>query len=839
MKILILCLAYLFSFSLFSQLGIGTNVPNATLDVQGLPNNITIADGLIAPKLTRAQLIDKTAYGTNQIGAIVYITDITGTTTPSTSEVLNTGYYFFNGTKWVNIVTENGSPKVYWTGNRFPSLIYDNFSLSGNPILNATIADGSLIISKAGFSVFIKNGLNFELINQDLKNRVKNASGVTLSAGQLVYYTSADLTSSGVRSVTDPEFLSVIDKQPKLAIVSNEFLVSDITTASASDLLVVSESPSIILNCSEGNINDELYLVDGQFITFKPSGGLFYYIGKILQKISSTKVRIQFQPKFYDHSNFGYLLVSSNVPVLQLYDSETIKSNSVFDIEANVDTEIAIPSIPNLIKNIELINSSTSTNDVIINALNGTIILKPKDRIHLLVNQGELFVERYSNLNYYFTDENIPTVVYNNFNLLGNQSTIYQIPDGSIILSKKNFKVFIKKDNSIYLQNQDHSFLAKNISTLNLYYSELVFIKDNIGLLGGPTPLLTEGLSNWGIGKINSSFSSTQLINKSPKLAIIKSTIGQLGSEVIDGEFTLISTESSSILLKTDGVGGLGDELYLKDNQFVTSKPTNGKFYYIGKVIQVVDGNHNRIQFFPEFFDYSQFNELTFTNVGTNYTLTTENIQDNKLLTFVQQNNDVTIIIPNSFLSNFTKNIDIINDFTSTKKINVLLSSGLKVLYPGSKLSILIKNNKTYSDNLSTDFCFLKTTNNNVNSNSDLVFNSSYYRGNSIRLVGSATSVSGLELDPGLYEITGNFAIDQGVAGQPKWGVLSLVNYDTNNSYNISSSAITVDFAHSATSQPNLSSIIEFSTITKIKLKYTAGGSTTIANCNFLIKRIN
>jgi len=85
------------------QIGVNTATPAATFDIVGIPATVTAADGLIAPRLTRAQLIAKTAYGSNQQGAIVYVTDNSGTVTSSTLKVTGAGYYYFDGTIWQSI----------------------------------------------------------------------------------------------------------------------------------------------------------------------------------------------------------------------------------------------------------------------------------------------------------------------------------------------------------------------------------------------------------------------------------------------------------------------------------------------------------------------------------------------------------------------------------------------------------------------------------------------------------------------------------------------------------------------------------------------------------------
>lgn len=98
-----------FSITLFlchfikAQVGINNTDPKATLDVTGKTNQATIADGIIAPRLTRLELINKTAYTSDQIGAIVYVSDLSGITNTATAKIGQVGYYFFNGTSWFSM----------------------------------------------------------------------------------------------------------------------------------------------------------------------------------------------------------------------------------------------------------------------------------------------------------------------------------------------------------------------------------------------------------------------------------------------------------------------------------------------------------------------------------------------------------------------------------------------------------------------------------------------------------------------------------------------------------------------------------------------------------------
>ncbi len=95
---------YPFTF-LFGQVGIGTTSPKATVEISGQPSVASSADGVIAPRLTRSQLISKNAYSTDQLGTIVYVTDLSGTTNVATVSISEIGYYYFDGSKWNSMNT--------------------------------------------------------------------------------------------------------------------------------------------------------------------------------------------------------------------------------------------------------------------------------------------------------------------------------------------------------------------------------------------------------------------------------------------------------------------------------------------------------------------------------------------------------------------------------------------------------------------------------------------------------------------------------------------------------------------------------------------------------------
>ncbi|WP_138765857.1 hypothetical protein [Pedobacter xixiisoli] len=106
------------------NLGINTVAPKATLDVVGSANAVATPDGILMPRLTLTELRAKTGYGVAQTGAVVYITDATGTASTATANIGKVGYYRFDGTAWVTMLpkfvgfhaTASSNPSAFAAG---------------------------------------------------------------------------------------------------------------------------------------------------------------------------------------------------------------------------------------------------------------------------------------------------------------------------------------------------------------------------------------------------------------------------------------------------------------------------------------------------------------------------------------------------------------------------------------------------------------------------------------------------------------------------------------------------------------------------------------------------
>ena len=103
-KYILICFMLSAGSTTYAQIGILNTDAKASLHVTPSTTTSGTAEGIIAPNLTRAQLISKDArYTTAQKGAMVYVTAIDGTTTSKTANVTRIGYFYFDGTLWQTV----------------------------------------------------------------------------------------------------------------------------------------------------------------------------------------------------------------------------------------------------------------------------------------------------------------------------------------------------------------------------------------------------------------------------------------------------------------------------------------------------------------------------------------------------------------------------------------------------------------------------------------------------------------------------------------------------------------------------------------------------------------
>ena len=181
-KIIICAALFVASFTSFSQVGIGTLNPKATLDVVGDPSTATAVDGISLPKLTADQLAAKTGYGQDQNGAMVYVTAVPSTTlTGEFINVTNKGIYVYthDGTSGLWTAVDRGK----WTnldGNSISSFTENTATQQVKVDLSATSGNQELILSPKRMVMSSEDpNTGLSTISFDLKGTGSGASPQT------------------------------------------------------------------------------------------------------------------------------------------------------------------------------------------------------------------------------------------------------------------------------------------------------------------------------------------------------------------------------------------------------------------------------------------------------------------------------------------------------------------------------------------------------------------------------------------------------------------------------------------------------------------------------------
>ncbi|WP_111709825.1 hypothetical protein [Lutibacter citreus] len=192
----LLLITLLLPFFSFSQVGINTTNPKATLDLRGNPSEITIADGVIAPRISRINLIAKTAYSTDQIGIIIYITDLSGTVNTQTEKITEIGYYYFDGNIWRSM---NSNTKLSYgdTKQGFQSTDHNGWiKLNGRAISSLTSTQQTQATT-LGFSSNLPDATNSFLVqNGTLLGTVSNSNNKMIVQANLPNVTLTGTTNT-------------------------------------------------------------------------------------------------------------------------------------------------------------------------------------------------------------------------------------------------------------------------------------------------------------------------------------------------------------------------------------------------------------------------------------------------------------------------------------------------------------------------------------------------------------------------------------------------------------------------------------------------------------------
>lgn len=113
MKKIIYPLPLFLSIAIFSQVGVNTNTPKATLDIEAATNPTT-ADGILIPRVSKLRAKNMIS---PEISTLIYINNISddNSTTGTVGKINAIGFYYFNGSQWIKIVSENNDTNIYNT----------------------------------------------------------------------------------------------------------------------------------------------------------------------------------------------------------------------------------------------------------------------------------------------------------------------------------------------------------------------------------------------------------------------------------------------------------------------------------------------------------------------------------------------------------------------------------------------------------------------------------------------------------------------------------------------------------------------------------------------------
>lgn len=172
----------------FSQVGINTPTPKATLDIAAKTSDGSSPEGLIIPQLTGNQIKSAdTQYGTAQTGTLIFATSaVSSVEAGSKTEQMDVpGYYYFDGTKWIKIKENSWStsgnaatdPAVHFIGTTDDKdVVFKRNNTNAGMINDKNTAFGYMALNPLGSGVY-NVALGFSSLKSVTTGRYNTAVG--------------------------------------------------------------------------------------------------------------------------------------------------------------------------------------------------------------------------------------------------------------------------------------------------------------------------------------------------------------------------------------------------------------------------------------------------------------------------------------------------------------------------------------------------------------------------------------------------------------------------------------------------------------------------------------
>lgn len=185
------------SSQIYGQVGINTLKPAVTLDVAASTGTTQVAEGVLAPRLSGADLATRNAsYGADQNGAILYVTIPDPAPKGKTQLVTNSGYYYYDAT------ADNGTDTGMWipfNGTRvqmyMPSVVLPIYSTLLPETTNYSFANG--VFSVNLFNLYFKQ-FQSPMVRSDYSAKLKTKTLASDYDFFVLYYDTSVYSSVAV-----------------------------------------------------------------------------------------------------------------------------------------------------------------------------------------------------------------------------------------------------------------------------------------------------------------------------------------------------------------------------------------------------------------------------------------------------------------------------------------------------------------------------------------------------------------------------------------------------------------------------------------------------------------